>query len=286
MRVHHLSCGTMCPFGGRWINGDRPVWSTGQLVCHVLLVETDRAGLVLVDSGLGLADVATPRERLGGTFIAAARPRFREEDTAARQVSALGFSQEDVRHIVLTHMDLDHAGGLTDFPRATVHVLADEHAAAMRPATYAERNRYRAVQWAHAPKFETYRPEGEPWRGFPCVRDLRGLPPELLMIPLTGHTRGHAAVAVESASGWLLHAGDAYFHAQQMTERATCPPGLALFQNTVAVDRARMRENQARLRELALAARGEVHVFSAHDPDELARMRTLPEPLGDASSTI
>ncbi|HEY8429044.1 MAG TPA: MBL fold metallo-hydrolase [Sandaracinaceae bacterium] len=273
MRVHHLSCGTMCPYGGRWINGSSPPWKTGRMVCHVLLVETERAGLVLVDSGLGLADVAEPRARLGGVFLAAVRPVLREEETAVRRVERLGFSPADVRHIVLTHMDLDHAGGLSDFPHATVHVLGEEHAAATRPRL-ADRARYRPVQWSHAPKFETYAPEGEPWLGFPAVRDLRGLPPEILMVPLVGHSRGHAGIAVKDGDGWLLHAGDAYFHAEQMDpERPRCPPALSLFQNAVAYDRERMRENQARLRELVREHRRVVRVFSAHDPNELDALR-------------
>jgi glyoxylase-like metal-dependent hydrolase (beta-lactamase superfamily II) len=36
------------------------------------------------------------------------------------QVQRLGFDPRDVRHIVLTHLDFDHAGGLDDFPHATV----------------------------------------------------------------------------------------------------------------------------------------------------------------------
>ncbi|MFD0510570.1 MBL fold metallo-hydrolase [Streptomyces aureus] len=33
-------------------------------------------------------------------------------------MTGLGYAVDDVRHIVLTHLDLDHAGGLPDFPRA------------------------------------------------------------------------------------------------------------------------------------------------------------------------
>ena len=44
---------------------------------------------------------------------------------------ALGLDPRDVRHIVVTHLDLDHAGGLADFPDAKVHLHAREHAAAM-----------------------------------------------------------------------------------------------------------------------------------------------------------
>lgn len=44
------------------------------------------------------------------------------------------------------------------------------------------------------------------------MRRLTGLPPEILALPLPGHSRGHAAIAVDTGHGWLVHAGDAYFH--------------------------------------------------------------------------
>lgn len=265
----------MCPRGGGWIDGSgASLLTEARLVCHVLLVETDASGLVLVDSGLGLEDLRDPRGRLGGAFTAIARPRRDPSATAYRRIEALGLDPGDVRHVVLTHMDLDHAGALADFPDATVHLTRAEHAAAMHPPTFAEKNRYRAVQWAHGPRFETYEPDGEAWLGFAAVRALVGLPPEILMIPLDGHSRGHAAVVVRDGDRWLVHAGDAYFHAGEMDPAApTCTGGLRLFQRLAAIDPIRMRRNKERLRELARDHAGEVEVFSAHDPGELARMQ-------------
>ena len=52
--------------------------------------------------------------------------------TGAEGDGNLGFSPDDVRHIVLTHLDFDHAGGIEDFPNARVHVLAREREAAER----------------------------------------------------------------------------------------------------------------------------------------------------------
>src|SRR3954466_4163679 len=101
------------------------VLTRGELACHCLLVET-ASSLVLVDTGLGLRDVANPRSRLSGFFLALVKPDFREEMTAVRQVARLGHDPRDVRHIVLSHLDFDHAGGLDDFPHATVHLLARE----------------------------------------------------------------------------------------------------------------------------------------------------------------
>ena len=114
MRIHHLSCGTMCPFGGRLWDGRSPVLGAAEIVCHCLLIETE-LGLVLVDTGFGMRDVAQP-QRLSALFRIANRVRLRESDTALRQLEDLGFTAADVRHIVLTHLDFDHAGGIEDFP--------------------------------------------------------------------------------------------------------------------------------------------------------------------------
>lgn len=268
MKVHHLNCATMHPAADRFMFGDAPA-ETRHFVCHCLLVEAED-GLVLVDSGFGTADVREKGARLGRLFCGIARPAFDESETALRQVERLGFRASDVRHIVLTHLDLDHAGGLADFPHAAVHVLAGEHAAATGGGLM-ERLRYRAVQWAHGPDWRCHEPDGERWFGFERVRAVPGVPPEVLLIPLLGHSRGHCGVAVDAGDGWLLHCGDAYFHRDEMVGEGSCPRGLSLFQRVVQADAAARLHNQARLRELA--ATGEVRLFSAHDPVELARLR-------------
>jgi glyoxylase-like metal-dependent hydrolase (beta-lactamase superfamily II) len=272
MRVHHLNCGTLCPMSARLIAGTGGLFARGTMVCHCLLIETE-AGLVLVDTGLGLADIADA-ERLGRSFVTMTRPRLDPDETAARQVERLGFKRDDVRHIVVTHLDLDHAGGLADFPAAKVHIHEPEHRAAVFPASASERQRYCSAQWAHGPAWVKYSAHGEPWFGFAAVRDLEGLPPEILMVPLVGHTRGHVGVAVRTERGWLLHAGDAYFfHGEIDPQRPSCPPGLAFFQRLVAIDGQAQRHNQERLRELVRDHASEVTVTSAHDPVELARLR-------------
>lgn len=267
MRVRHLNCATLRPLGGRLVNGETEPWERAKLVCHCLLVES-KAGLVLVDSGLGEADLTQRgrgyRSRL--RFLGAA---LRPEETAVQQLERMGYAPDDVRHIVLTHLDLDHAGGLADFPKAHVHVMADEYAAAMAPRTWTERSRYRAETWAHRPRWVLHRAEGEKWFGFESVRQIQGLPPELLLIPLSGHTRGHCAVAVDTGQGWLLHAGDAYFFAGEMSpHQPWCTPGLKALQRLTAIDEPKRLENQGRLRELVRSQGNEVRVFSAHDPSE------------------
>ncbi|MFN3932756.1 MAG: MBL fold metallo-hydrolase [Brevundimonas sp.] len=270
MKVHHLNCGTDCPFGGRFMDG-RSRGPTARLVCHCLLVETPSSGLVLVDTGYGLRDVHHPHPRTSRLMRGLLNIRFREEETAIRQVEALGFSSRDVRHIVLTHMDFDHAGGLEDFPHARVHLLGRElDAARALDGGVTSRKRYRPMQFDAVHDWRPYRSEGEPWFGFGAVRDMDGLPPEVLLIPLTGHTWGHAGVAVATDGGWLLHAGDAYFHRAEMRQTVReCPPGLRLYQNMMEVDREARLGNQARLRALSLDTTANTRIICAHDAAEL-----------------
>lgn len=243
------------------------------LLCHSLLIETND-GLVLVDTGFGLDDMNEPKERLPAAFLALMNVKWRAELTAAHQVEALGFKRSDVRHIIPTHLDLDHAGGMPDFPKAQVHIYEDEYLAAMHPQTLNEKQRYRQVHWRHLPDWQRYNLEGESWFGFPAVKPLLGAgKDEILLIPVTGHTRGHTAIAVKGEKGWLLHCGDAYFHKGQVDlEHEHCPLGLDIFQRFMAVDNEARVENLARLRELKRGHGNEVDLFSAHDKDEFERL--------------
>jgi glyoxylase-like metal-dependent hydrolase (beta-lactamase superfamily II) len=266
--VHHLNCGTLCPRGGRLLGGQGGPLAEARIVCHCLAIEA-AGGLVLVDTGLGTGDNADP-SRLGQPFRALLRPRLRREDTARAGLEALGFSVDDVRHVVLTHLDFDHAGGLSDFPQAEVHVFAAEHEAAMRPGLR-ERSRYVAAHWAHGPRWRTHGAGGEDWRGFESIRILPGADPEVLLIPLIGHSRGHTGVAVRREHGWLLHCGDAYFHHGQVEVPSRCPPLLRAFQELTQADRSARLRNEGRLRELARRSGGEVELICSHDPAELDR---------------
>jgi len=240
----------------------------GRLVCHCLLLETDRAGLVMVDTGLGIRDLSQPFPRLSRFNAHLLNIRFDPEESALRQIERLGFAPSDVRHIVLTHLDFDHAGGLADFPQAEVHLLAWEADAALHGAHgFIAERRYRPAQWSNPERWHRYTPQGEPWFGFQSVRGLVGLPPEILLVPLVGHTAGHAGVAVRHRDGWFLHAGDAFFHAAEIVDGGHgAPIGLLAYERMMQVSAEDRLRNQERLRELARAHGSEVNILCSHDP--------------------
>ncbi|MBK0393271.1 MBL fold metallo-hydrolase [Ramlibacter algicola] len=276
MRVHHLNCISTCPAGGHLMDSRTPgVLTRAHLCCHCLLLETND-GLVLVDTGLGLRDCASPRTRLSAFFLALLKPEFRDEMTAARQVEQLGFKRSDVRHIVLTHLDFDHAGGLDDFPHASVHMTRVERDYALLQKTWLDRQRFRPQQWRETrPQWQVYgEAGGDSWFGFNAVRNLRGLPDDILLVPLPGHTHGHAGVAVRKDDGkWLLQAGDAYFfHREMDIEQPWCTPGLRMYQAMMEKDRKQRLANQRRLRELRHHHGAQVQLCCGHDPIEFERL--------------
>jgi glyoxylase-like metal-dependent hydrolase (beta-lactamase superfamily II) len=236
------------------------------MVAHCLLLERSD-GLMLVDTGFGTGDLANPA-RLGRAFVAAFRPSLHPGETAQAQVAALGHAVEDVTDIVVTHLDLDHAGGLGDFPQARVHAFGAEVDAALHPSLR-EKARYLGAQWSHGPRWVRHGEAGDDWFGF---RGVTPLGDDVVLVPLHGHTRGHCGVAVRGPGGWLLHAGDSYFHTSEKQTPPSPPAGLRAFQRLMAVDDGQRRDNQARLRELHAEHGSEVTIFCAHDAAEYAAL--------------
>jgi glyoxylase-like metal-dependent hydrolase (beta-lactamase superfamily II) len=265
VRIHHLNCGTLCPHSARFINGEGGWLESGRIVCHCLLIEADDR-LVLVDTGFGTEDVRKPRQ-LGPLFMAM-RMRAALGETALKQIEDLGFEPGDVRHVVVTHLDPDHSGGLPDFPGAKVHVFAPELEVALHPSLR-DRPRYVGAHWDHGPRWAKHEVEGDEWFGFESVRIIPGLDAEVLLVPLVGHSRGHTGVAVQTGDTWLLHCGDAYFHHSDISTPPSGPLGLRLFQRAMAADNGLRVANQERLCELAARRDEEVHLLCSHDPREL-----------------
>lgn len=262
-RIHHLNCGTMCPRGARMLAGEGGWLAEARLIAHCLLVESG-GSLTLVDTGFGMGEAEDPG-RLGQPFRALVKPRCDAAETALNQIRGLGLDPADVRDIVVTHLDPDHAGGLGDFPQARVHVFAPELAAARQPPLR-DRLRYVPAQWAHGPNWVEQRVDGDDWLGFESVRLLPELDAEVALVPLAGHSAGHSGVAIGGEAGWLLHCGDAFFHHGQVETPPSCPPGLRLFQALNAHDGKARGRNTERLRLLAQEHGDRVSLICSHDP--------------------
>ncbi len=248
MSIHILNCFTC--------NARIPRGLQSGTTC--LLAETG-LGLVLVDTGVGVDDYVRRSFVLSLTRIVMIVP-LDPEEAAIRQVVRLGYKPEDVRHIVLTHLHFDHAGGLPDFPWATVHLHRREyeHFLSGKFQRWTDGGYNRRVLRQH-PAVELYEATGEKWYDFDAIR----LPfkPEMWLIPLFGHTAGHCGVAIRDGGRWDFQVSDAASFAEN------APLWLVRFA---------LGPHQPRLRQFD-AAHPEVRMLTGHMALESFRDHSIDE---------
>jgi len=269
MKIHHLNCGSL--------NARFP---RAKAIVYCLLVETNE-GLILVDTGIGRQDYTDP-SRLMRFFIYWIGIPCKMEETAAYQIEDLGYRISDIRHIVLTHLHLDHAGGMRDFPEAKVHIYRTEYEAGMNPRGLLERA-YDPSHWSHGPDWVVHGDEEIDWYGFKSLPIIEGLIPDIRLVPLPGHTRGHCGVVIATEYGWLFQCGDAAspFHPDSDLH------GLDQSKHTTAVLPSWfvyrvLGRHVPRIRELLQKHGDEIEAISSHDLYSFQKYRS---PVGGLEST-
>lgn len=252
MKIHHLNCGTL-----------RPILMDMEAVVYCLLVETGEK-LVLIDTGFGTRDYSQPSPKMNFFLNWMGVPRDPEE-TALRQVQQLGYRPEDIKDIIQTHLHIDHAGGLADFPWAKIHVYQKEYQAILHPRGLME-FAYVKDHWAHDPKWVIHEGPLVDWYGLKGIPVLETAEADFLLLPLPGHTRGHCGVAIGKPGNWLLHCGDAAspFHAgSDLHNRGKSAYYLSFLPGWLAG--AILGGHTARLRSLLEMHGDEIRAISAHD---------------------
>lgn len=265
-KIHHLHCGTLCPLCA-------PLFAQkgmhAQLVCHCLLLETE-IGLVLIDTGLGIQDYLHTEQRLGKFIARTANIQSTMQNTALAHVQHLGFKAQDVRHILVTHLDFDHAGGITDFPQATVHVLSSEYNASLTLRNMKHHLRYRSRQFTQHRYWNFIEPnQGEAWFNLHQIQGFALLQDDLRIIPLLGHTVGHCGFAIRKNNGWLLFCGDAYYHHSEIQQQKT-PLLLGQVERLFAENNTQRIKTLAQIRELA-HTQTHIDLICSHDPHDLRK---------------
>ncbi|QIO05139.1 MBL fold metallo-hydrolase [Acinetobacter shaoyimingii] len=263
--IHHLHCGSLSPFWAPFFGQKGLV---AELVCHCLLLETDQ-GLVLVDTGIGIQDYLHPRKRLGTLLTKLGTIQQKLSLSALAQIQKLGFKGSEVKHILLTHLAFDHAGGISDFPDATVHVLSTEYEAT-KHLTYKNKYRYKPEQFKEHRHWNFLEPHfGDSWFNFQKVLGFNLFQDEIMMIPLPGATAGHCGIAIAFQDRWLLFCGDAYYSHLELNPKKKMR-ALKLTESTLAED------NQLRIKTLEQIQQlshqhPEIEIICSHDPEELNR---------------
>lgn len=123
----------------------------------------------------------------------------------ADQLPDMGWSVEQVRHVISTHAHADHLGGLGDFPAATLWMPKEEWEFAQTDR--ALRSTHPSAYEGHALVKDVAFDDG-PIGTFQASEDLFG-DGSVILLPTPGHTPEHLSVWVRLPSGSsLLIAGD------------------------------------------------------------------------------
>lgn len=126
-----------------------------------------------------------------------------------------------------------------------------------------QRLRYASTPLRAHQRWRTYEPGTAKIAGLPGVRPIEPLDGDVAFVPLPGHGQAHAGIAVRTRTGWLLHAGDAYLHRDELDHAAV--PGL--HQRLVETSASARAASVEHLR----TAGAEVTIFCSHDAAEFNR---------------
>jgi len=166
------------------------------------------------------------------------------EQSLGKQLRKRGLRLAEVRHIIHTHVHMDHAGQDSLFPTAKIYVQRRElqNAAApnMYPAPFYDRLNVARLVHDLWNRVELLDGDSELFPGVRCV-----------MMP--GHTPGHQAVYVDTPSGQTIIAGDAAMNVRYNVLQLI-PPGFL----------DNMAETMNSLRRLAREGK---HILCTHDEE-------------------
>jgi glyoxylase-like metal-dependent hydrolase (beta-lactamase superfamily II) len=174
-------------------------------------VEHPGAGLVLIDTGFHASLAADPKANMGPVLGRIFHPRMGPEDGMPDQLRKRGLAPNKVAVVVMTHLHVDHASGVAQFPGAMFVVSAREwHAATEEKGVtggYVKRQFDHAFDWRTV-DFDS--DDVSSFAGFGRTLDLFG-DGSMRLAYTPGHTLGHMSVVLRTREGEFLVAADAAY---------------------------------------------------------------------------
>jgi N-acyl homoserine lactone hydrolase len=230
VRVHPLMTGRMIGPEAWFLRRDgRLAWRRAlglgmtrsewlELPVPAFLVEHPRAGPVLIDTGFHPSVAVEPRKNLGPVaHILFKDVRMEAEQAATAQLRAKGVEPSRVNVVVMTHLHVDHASAISEFPDATFVVSRAEWAAA---TSQGQLHGYVRRQFDHAFDYRLLDFEGpdvESFASFGRSFDLFG-DGSVRCVYTPGHTLGHQSVVLRLRRREALVAADAVYLRRNLDE--------------------------------------------------------------------
>lgn len=180
-------------------------------------------------------------------------------------LTELGLGVGDIDFALPTHAHWDHVCGLLDLPGLPVHLHRTERDWVMSGPVAPVGGVRDSLLGRPTVEYDL---EGPPILTFTRSHDLFG-DGSVVLVDLVGHTPGSVGVLLHTLHGWVLLAGDAAWHHQQVDtirQKASYPGGLA------DDDRAETFRTLHRLH----AVKDIVNIVPTHDHDAARSLVTTP----------
>lgn len=214
-------------------------------------------GPIIIDTGQGAHLLAT-RRSLHPYIRWEVEFRLEPDEEIGPQLRTLGLGPRDIPTVVLTHLHIDHDGGLSHFPASRILVPRGELEAAK--GWMGRLRGYMPNRWPTW--FDPVPLDLEPQRFGPFGASRRLTKAgDVLAIATPGHTAHHISVLVQDGDAAVLLAGDASYTEDLM---------LAGKVDGVSPDATTSRATLAAIRKIA--SEQPVIYLPTHDPASGARL--------------
>jgi len=171
-------------------------------------VEHDE-GVIVVDTGQASHLLGGYRRSLHPFFRWEVRFQIEPEEEIGPQLRSLGIGPRDVKRVILTHLHMDHDGGLAYFPNIEILVA---------PGEFRQASGFPGKLRGYLPQYwpKGFNPtdlilDGGPFGPFGASKRLTNAG-DVIAVATPGHTPNHISVLVEDVDTTIFLAGDTSYN--------------------------------------------------------------------------